>query len=60
MWDWSRAFDALPLLLKGFGNTLIATVGGTLIAIVLGLVIAILLRILPRWINWLLKLAVAS
>lgn len=59
MWDWSRAFDALPLLLKGFGNTLVATVGGTLIAIVLGLVIAILLRILPRWINWLLKLAVA-
>lgn len=59
MWSWSRALDALPLLLEGFGKTLIATLGGTLIAVVLGLIIAVLLRALPRWINWLLKLAVA-
>ncbi|GAA4284905.1 ectoine/hydroxyectoine ABC transporter permease subunit EhuD [Brevibacterium daeguense] len=58
-WSWERAFEALPILLRGFGNTLIATVLGTIIAAILGLLIAVLLRVLPGWIDWLLKLAVA-
>ncbi|GAA4513176.1 ectoine/hydroxyectoine ABC transporter permease subunit EhuD [Brevibacterium yomogidense] len=58
-WNWQSAADALPLLLKGFGTTLVATLGGTAIAIVLGLLIAVLLRTLPTWIVWLPKLVVA-
>ena len=29
MWNWEFAADALPILLRGFVNTLIATVVGT-------------------------------
>lgn len=58
-WNWQAAADALPLLLKGFGTTLVATIGGTVIAIFLGLLIAVLLRSLPAWASWLPKLLVA-
>lgn len=58
-WNWQSAADALPLLLKGFGTTLVATLGGTAIAVVLGLLIAVLLRTLPGWAGWLPKLVVA-
>ena len=58
-WSWQAAWDALPLLLKGFGTTLVATVGGTVIAVILGLLIAVLLRGLPAGIAWLPRLLVA-
>lgn len=59
MWNWDFAVEALPLLLRGFVNTLIATGVGTAIATVLGLIIAVAIRGLPRWINWLVRLLVA-
>ena len=59
MWNWEFAAEALPILLRGFVNTLIATGVGTLIAVVLGLFIAVAIRGLPRWINWLIRLLVA-
>lgn len=59
IWNWEFAFEALPILLRGFVNTLIATVIGTVIAAVLGLIIAVAIRSLPRWINWLVRLIVA-
>jgi polar amino acid transport system permease protein len=59
MWNWEFAIEALPLLLRGFVNTLIATVVGTIIAAILGLILAVAIRGLPRWINWLIRLLVA-
>ena len=59
MWNWEFAADALPILLRGFVNTLIATVVGTAIAVVLGLILAVAIRGLPRWINWIVRLVVA-
>ena len=59
MWNWEFAADALPILLRGFVNTLIATVVGTVIAAVLGLILAVAIRGLPRWINWIVRLIVA-
>ena len=59
MWNWEFAADALPILLRGFVNTLIATVVGTVIAAILGLNLAVAIRCLPRWINWLVRLIVA-
>ncbi|MCS4593703.1 ectoine/hydroxyectoine ABC transporter permease subunit EhuD [Brevibacterium sediminis] len=59
MWNWEFAAEALPILLRGFINTLIATVVGTAIAVVLGLILAVAIRGLPRWINWLVRLIVA-
>ena len=59
MWNWEFAAEALPILLRGFVNTLIATVVGTVIAAILGLILAVAIRGLPRWINWLVRLIVA-
>ena len=59
MWNWEFAADALPILLRGFVNTLIATVVGTVIAAILGLILAVAIRGLPRWINWIVRLIVA-
>ncbi|RBP67943.1 amino acid ABC transporter membrane protein 2 (PAAT family) [Brevibacterium sanguinis] len=56
IWNWDFAAEALPLLLRGFGNTLIATVVGTIIAAILGLVIAVAIRGLPRSVNWIVRL----
>ncbi|TGD11344.1 ectoine/hydroxyectoine ABC transporter permease subunit EhuD [Brevibacterium sp. S111] len=58
-WNWEFAAEALPILLHGFVNTLIATVIGTVIAAILGLILAVAIRGLPRWINWLVRLLVA-
>lgn len=59
IWNWEFAAEALPILLRGFVNTLIATVVGTVIAAILGLILAVAIRGLPRWINWLVRLIVA-
>ena len=59
MWNWEFAADALPILLRGFVNTLIATVVGTVTAAILGLILAVAIRGLPRWINWLVRIIVA-
>ncbi|GAA1804499.1 MULTISPECIES: ectoine/hydroxyectoine ABC transporter permease subunit EhuD [Brevibacterium] len=58
-WNWEFAAEALPILLRGFVNTLIATVVGTIIAVILGLILAVAIRSLPRWINWVVRLFVA-
>ncbi|MFE2428318.1 ectoine/hydroxyectoine ABC transporter permease subunit EhuD [Streptomyces sp. NPDC059373] len=51
MWDWHTAREGLPLILHGFGITLLATALGSLVAIVLGLVIAVLGRTPTRWVR---------
>lgn len=49
--DWSAVGDALPLLLKGFETTLLATVFGTVVAAVLGLAIAVAGRAPSRFVT---------
>ncbi len=51
IWSWDIAWQALPLLLKGFAVTLAATIGGSLVAIVLGLVLAMLRRVRTAWVR---------
>ncbi|MET8507689.1 ectoine/hydroxyectoine ABC transporter permease subunit EhuD [Streptomyces sp. NPDC004787] len=48
MWDGQAALDALPVVLKGFGFTLLATVLGFAVAAVLGLLLALVGRTAPR------------
>ncbi|MFF9193731.1 ectoine/hydroxyectoine ABC transporter permease subunit EhuD [Streptomyces sp. NPDC014779] len=48
MWDGQAAMDALPVVLKGFGFTLLATVCGFAVAAVLGLLLALAGRTAPR------------
>ncbi|MFF4874397.1 ectoine/hydroxyectoine ABC transporter permease subunit EhuD [Streptomyces sp. NPDC000961] len=50
MWDMDAARAALPVVLSGFGVTLLATVLGFAVAVTGGLVIALLQRAGPRWI----------
>ncbi|WP_030757711.1 ectoine/hydroxyectoine ABC transporter permease subunit EhuD [Streptomyces griseus] len=50
MWDMDAARDALPVVLSGFGVTLLATVLGFAVAVVAGLAVALLLRSGRRWI----------
>ncbi|MFE4794489.1 ectoine/hydroxyectoine ABC transporter permease subunit EhuD [Streptomyces sp. NPDC056708] len=49
--DWNAAGDVLPLVLKGFEVTLLATVLGTLVAAVLGLAIAVAGRAPSRFVT---------
>ncbi|MFC8588190.1 ectoine/hydroxyectoine ABC transporter permease subunit EhuD [Streptomyces sp. NPDC057217] len=51
MWDMDAARAALPVVLSGFGVTLLATVLGFAVAVIVGLVIALLQRAGPRWIT---------
>ncbi|MFD3450900.1 ectoine/hydroxyectoine ABC transporter permease subunit EhuD [Streptomyces sp. NPDC058691] len=51
MWDWETAREGLPLILRGFEVTLLATVLGSLLAIVLGLGIAVLRRTAGPWVT---------
>ncbi|GIL26910.1 ectoine/hydroxyectoine ABC transporter permease subunit EhuD [Actinocatenispora comari] len=44
IWDWTVVEDVIPLLLKGFAVTLLATVVGSVIAILLGLLLAMARR----------------
>jgi len=44
-WDWAFAFEILPRLIEGLGNTLLAALIGYSIAVVLGLVLALVQRI---------------
>ncbi|WP_137994944.1 ectoine/hydroxyectoine ABC transporter permease subunit EhuD [Streptomyces vilmorinianum] len=50
MWDMEAARAALPVVLKGFGVTLLATLLGFAVAVLAGLVIALLQRAGTRWI----------
>ncbi|MBD0707018.1 MULTISPECIES: ectoine/hydroxyectoine ABC transporter permease subunit EhuD [unclassified Streptomyces] len=50
MWDGAAALTALPVVLRGFGVTLAATVLGFAVAAVLGLVLAFVGRAAPRWV----------
>ncbi|MFJ3906451.1 ectoine/hydroxyectoine ABC transporter permease subunit EhuD [Streptomyces sp. NPDC090025] len=50
VWDGAAAWDALPVVLAGFGVTLVATVVGFVVAAVLGLVLALVGRAAPRWV----------
>ncbi|APU43385.1 ectoine/hydroxyectoine ABC transporter permease subunit EhuD [Streptomyces sp. TN58] len=49
MWSWETAREGLPVVMSGFGITLLATVLGSVVATVLGLLIAVLLRTPTRW-----------
>ncbi|WP_406381645.1 ectoine/hydroxyectoine ABC transporter permease subunit EhuD [Streptomyces sp. NBC_01618] len=49
--NWNAAGDVLPLVLKGFEVTLLATVLGTLVAAVLGLAIAVAGRAPSRFVT---------
>ncbi|MCZ4124454.1 ectoine/hydroxyectoine ABC transporter permease subunit EhuD [Streptomyces sp. H39-S7] len=51
MWDWHTAREGLPVVLHGFGITLLATVLGSVVAMVLGLLIAVLRRAPTRWVT---------
>lgn len=51
IWDWSVVADVIPLLLKGFAVTLLATVVGSLIAIILGLLLAMARRVPTRFVR---------
>ncbi|MCZ4098769.1 ectoine/hydroxyectoine ABC transporter permease subunit EhuD [Streptomyces sp. So13.3] len=51
MWDWNTAREGLPVVLHGFGITLLATVLGSVVAMVLGLLIAVLRRAPTRWVT---------
>ncbi|MEU8764348.1 ectoine/hydroxyectoine ABC transporter permease subunit EhuD [Streptomyces sp. NPDC048659] len=50
MWDMDAARAALPVVLSGFGVTLLATVLGFAVAVVAGLAIALVRRSAARWI----------
>ena len=50
-WQWDFAFEILPLLLKGLGNSLLATVIGYGLAMVIGLVLMALQGTPWRWFN---------
>ncbi|MGW8362117.1 ectoine/hydroxyectoine ABC transporter permease subunit EhuD [Streptomyces wedmorensis] len=50
MWDGEAAGAALPVVLEGFGITLLATVLGFAVAAVLGLALAVVERAGPRWV----------
>ncbi|MFE2555001.1 ectoine/hydroxyectoine ABC transporter permease subunit EhuD [Streptomyces sp. NBC_00090] len=51
MWDMEAARAALPVVVEGFGITLLATVLGFVVAVLVGLAIALLQRAGPRWIT---------
>ncbi|MDJ0343574.1 ectoine/hydroxyectoine ABC transporter permease subunit EhuD [Streptomyces sp. H10-C2] len=51
MWDWNTAREGLPVVLHGFGITLLATVLGSVVAMVLGLLIAVVCRTPTRWVT---------
>jgi polar amino acid transport system permease protein len=51
IWDWNVVEDVIPLLLKGFTVTLLATVVGSLIAILLGLLLAMARRAPTRFVR---------
>ncbi|BCJ27450.1 ectoine/hydroxyectoine ABC transporter permease subunit EhuD [Actinocatenispora sera] len=51
IWDWSVVEDVIPLLLKGFVVTLLATVVGSVIAILLGLLLAMARRVPARFVR---------
>ncbi|WP_418276006.1 ectoine/hydroxyectoine ABC transporter permease subunit EhuD [Isoptericola jiangsuensis] len=58
IWDWERAWDVLPDLLRGLVVTIEATVVGMVIAAVLGLFIALAMRAPSRWVRLPLKFVV--
>ena len=51
IWDWGVVEDVIPLLLRGFVITLLATVVGSLIAILLGLLLAMARRVHTRFVR---------
>ncbi|AYV25686.1 Arginine transport system permease protein ArtQ [Streptomyces sp. ADI95-16] len=51
MWSWETAREGLPVVLNGFGITLLATVLGSAVAMLLGLVLAVALRTPTRWVT---------
>jgi polar amino acid transport system permease protein len=59
MWHWSNVTESLPVVLRGFRLTLLATVLGSLVAAVLGLALAIAGRAPTRWVRVPVRAAVA-
>jgi polar amino acid transport system permease protein len=58
IWDWAKAWEVLPALLKGLVVTVEATVVGMVIASILGLLIALALRAPTRWVRLPLRFVV--
>ncbi|GAB6939152.1 ectoine/hydroxyectoine ABC transporter permease subunit EhuD [Isoptericola variabilis] len=58
IWNWDKAWDVLPDLLRGLVITIEATVVGMVIASILGLVIALAMRAPTRWVRAPLRLVV--
>lgn len=58
IWDWEKAWEVLPDLLKGLVVTVEATVVGMAIAALLGLLIALAMRAPTRWVTGPLRLVV--
>ncbi len=53
--SWSVLQEYGPMLLKGFGNTVLCWLLGTVLGMALGLVVALLQRYGPRWLAWILQ-----
>ena len=53
--DWDLLQKYGPMLLRGFGVTVLCWAAGTILSMMLGLVIALLQRYGPRPLNWLLQ-----
>jgi polar amino acid transport system permease protein len=53
--DWSIFQQYGPMLLRGFGLTILCWLLGTLFGMVLGLVIALIQRYAPRPVGWIMQ-----
>ena len=45
-----------PMLLRGFGITILCWLLGTVFSMALGLAIALVQRYAPRWVNWIIQI----
>ncbi len=45
-----------PMLLRGFGITVLCWILGTIFGMTLGLIIALIQRYSPRWVNWIVQI----
>lgn len=58
IWNWDKAWEVLPSLLRGLVITIEATVVGMVIASILGLFIALAMRTPSRWVRGPLRFVV--
>src|SRR5699024_6480224 len=51
-WQWDTTWAVLPILLKGFETTLLATVIGSAVAIALGLIVSVIQQTGFKPVTW--------